>query len=147
MKTSTRNLDISQPVRFKPETPPLQDPPASGIPSQRSRCERQELSAPIAAFTRCLGPCRCPCAFTAATSRAEIEAAFGILRDDAPWIHREGVLWHKPSQTQLLFVTLTKSEALFSPSTRYRDLALGPSLFPRPLRALARIHTVPCHVS
>ena len=33
---------------------------------------------------------------------AEIEAAFGILRDDAPWIHREGVLWHEPSQTDLL---------------------------------------------
>jgi hypothetical protein len=62
-------------------------------------------------------------------SRAEIEAAFGILRDDAPWIHREGVLWHEPTQTDLLFVTLNKSEALFSPSTRYRDLALGPSLF------------------
>ncbi len=29
----------------------------------------------------------------------------------------------------LLFVTLRKSEALFSPTTRYRDLALGPSLF------------------
>ena len=26
-------------------------------------------------------------------------------------------------------MTLNKSEALFSPSTRYRDLALGPSLF------------------
>jgi hypothetical protein len=62
-------------------------------------------------------------------SRAEIEAAFGIFRDDAPWIHREGVLWHEPTQTDVLFVTLNKSEALFSPSTRYRDLALGPSLF------------------
>jgi superfamily II DNA or RNA helicase len=62
-------------------------------------------------------------------SRAEIEAAFGILRDDAPWIHREGVLWHEPSQTDLLFVTLNKSESLFSPTTRYRDLALGPALF------------------
>jgi hypothetical protein len=45
------------------------------------------------------------------------------------WIHREGVLWHEPSHTDLLFITLNKSEALFSPSTRYRDLALGPSLF------------------
>jgi superfamily II DNA or RNA helicase/HKD family nuclease len=62
-------------------------------------------------------------------SRAEIEAAFGILHDDAPWIHREGVLWHEPSQCDLLFVTLNKSEALFSPSTRYSDLALGPNLF------------------
>jgi hypothetical protein len=62
-------------------------------------------------------------------SRAEIEAAFGVLTDHAPWIHREGVLWHEPSQCDLMFVTLRKSEALFSPTTRYRDLALGPSLF------------------
>jgi hypothetical protein len=55
------------------------------------------------------------------------KGGFGILRDDAPWIHREGVLWHEPSNTDLLFITLNKSEALFSPSTR--DLALGPSLF------------------
>lgn len=55
--------------------------------------------------------------------------------------------WHDPNQTDLLFVTLNKREALFCPSTRYRDLALGASLFPGSLRALARIHTVPCHVS
>jgi len=53
----------------------------------------------------------------------------GSLHDDSPWIHREGVLWHEPSQTDLLFVTLHRSEALFSPSTCTRDLALGPSLF------------------
>ena len=62
-------------------------------------------------------------------SRAEIEAAFGVLTDNAPWIHREGVLWDEASRTDLLFITLRKSEALFSPSTRYRDLALGPNLF------------------
>lgn len=39
------------------------------------------------------------------------------------------MLWHQPTATDLLFITLRKSEALFSPSTRYRDLALGPSLF------------------
>jgi hypothetical protein len=39
------------------------------------------------------------------------------------------VLWHEPSRCNLLFYTLKKSEALFSPSTRYRDLALGPALF------------------
>jgi hypothetical protein len=49
-------------------------------------------------------------------------------RDDAPWIHREGVLWHQPTQTDLLFISLRRSKALFSPSTRTRDLALGPSL-------------------
>ncbi|WP_411876485.1 DUF3427 domain-containing protein [Vulcanococcus limneticus] len=62
-------------------------------------------------------------------TRAEIEAAFGVLSADAPWIHREGVLWHQATQCDLLFITLRKSESLFSPSTRYRDLALGPSLF------------------
>jgi hypothetical protein len=39
------------------------------------------------------------------------------------------VLAHQASATDLLFITLRKSEALFSPSTRYRDLALGPALF------------------
>jgi hypothetical protein len=39
------------------------------------------------------------------------------------------VLWYQASATDLLFITLRKSEALFSPSTRYRDLALGPALF------------------
>ena len=62
-------------------------------------------------------------------TRAEIEAAFGVLSTESPWIHREGVLWHQASATDLLFITLRKSEALFSPSTRYRDLALGPALF------------------
>ena len=62
-------------------------------------------------------------------TRAEIEAAFGVLTTESHWIHREGVLWHQASATDLLFITLRKSEALFSPSTRYRDLALGPSLF------------------
>jgi hypothetical protein len=39
------------------------------------------------------------------------------------------VLAHQASATDLLFITLRKSEALFSPSTRYPDLALGPALF------------------
>ncbi len=51
-----------------------------------------------------------------------------MLTTESPWIHREGVLWHQASATDLLFITLRKSEALFSPSTRYRDLALGPAL-------------------
>ena len=72
--------------------------------------------------------------------RAEIEAAFGVLTTESPWIHREGVLWHQASATDLLFITLRKSEALFSPSTRYRDLALGPSCVwgLRPTKATTR---------
>ena len=95
-------------------------------------------------------------------TRAEIEAAhcyaeacgYGVLSTDAPWIHREGVLAHQASATDLLFITLRKSEALFSPSTRYRDLALGPALFhwesqrtihnaTRSSRALAGAHPLP----
>jgi len=52
-----------------------------------------------------------------------------VPSSESPWIHRKGVLWHQASATDLLFITLRKSEALFSPSTRYRDLALGPALF------------------
>jgi hypothetical protein len=59
---------------------------------------------------------------------AQKSGSFGSFTGDAPWIHREGVLWHEPSHTDLLFVTLTKSEALVSPSTRTHDLALGPNL-------------------
>ena len=38
--------------------------------------------------------------------RAEIEAAFGVLSDESPWINREGVLAHQPNATDLLFITL-----------------------------------------
>ena len=115
--------------------------PSSGRPppgaTNCASCWTCWPSAPIAASTRCPGPCPSRCACTAATAAprskrptaSQKPGGFGILRDDAPWIHREGVLWHEPSQSDLLFVTLNKSEALFSPSTRYRDLALGPSLF------------------
>lgn len=39
------------------------------------------------------------------------------------------MLWRQPSATDLLFITLRTSEALFSASTHSRDLALGPFLF------------------
>jgi len=62
--------------------------------------------------------------------RAEVLAAFAAVDDrGTPRSHREGVLWQQPTAIDLLFITLRKCEALFSPTTRYRDLALGPSLF------------------
>jgi hypothetical protein len=33
-------------------------------------------------------------------TRAEIEAAFGVLSTEAPWIHREGVIWNQNSARQ-----------------------------------------------
>jgi hypothetical protein len=71
-------------------------------------------------------------------TRAEIEAAFGVLSTETPWIHREGVLWHEPSQCDLLFVTHKKSETLFSPTTRYNDYAISPWEFHWESQSLTR---------
>ena len=40
-----------------------------------------------------------------------------------------GVLWDGPTRTDLLFVTLEKSDADFSPTTRYADYPISPTLF------------------
>jgi len=42
---------------------------------------------------------------------------------------REGVRFHKPTGTALLFVTLNKSEKDYSPRTMYRDYAISQELF------------------
>jgi superfamily II DNA or RNA helicase len=42
---------------------------------------------------------------------------------------REGVLWDEPSRSDVFFVTLQKSEKHYSPTTRYRDYAISPTLF------------------
>ena len=81
-------------------------------------------------------------------SRAEIEAAFGVLSDDAPWIHREGVLWHEPSQCDLLFVTLQEERSpllplhpLPRPGPRPLPVPLGePEHHHRGLRHRAALH-------
>jgi len=41
---------------------------------------------------------------------------------------REGVRWDEPSATDLLAFTLDKSDASFSPTTRYRDYAISRDL-------------------
>lgn len=62
-------------------------------------------------------------------SLAEILAAFGLLTDDKPHLIREGVYHHKPSNCDLFFITIRKSERDYSPSTMYQDYALSPELF------------------
>jgi len=47
-------------------------------------------------------------------TRVEIEAAFGVLTTDTPWINSEGVLAHQASATDLQRITLQNSETLFS---------------------------------
>jgi superfamily II DNA or RNA helicase/HKD family nuclease len=61
-------------------------------------------------------------------SRIEILAAFGI-GDAAKVVEwREGVYDAKSADTDLLAFTLDKSTGKFSPTTRYRDYAISPSL-------------------
>jgi len=59
----------------------------------------------------------------------EILAAFGILSDAHPNLIREGVKYHKPSNTDLLFITIRKTENDYSPSTMYQDYSISPELF------------------
>jgi hypothetical protein len=59
----------------------------------------------------------------------EVMAAFDDVRDGALYLPREGEHYDERSRCNLLFVTLEKDEADYSPTTMYRDYALGPSRF------------------
>jgi superfamily II DNA or RNA helicase len=61
-------------------------------------------------------------------TRLEILAAFGLGSGikTPPW--REGVYWAADAKADLLAFTLDKSSGNFSPTTRYRDYAISPSL-------------------
>jgi hypothetical protein len=70
-----------------------------------------------------------PVALHAEYTRAEALLAFGDGTVGEPSTFREGVRWLPGAKTDLLFVTLRKSEHSFSPTTMYRDFALSRSLF------------------
>jgi hypothetical protein len=59
----------------------------------------------------------------------EILAGFDVRSGDKLREHREGVLWVESAATDLLFVTLSKSEEDYSPTTRYQDYPISPELF------------------
>ena len=59
-------------------------------------------------------------------TRDEIAAAFGITN---PGSFREGVRYVPAERSDLLLVTLNKTEEHFSPTTMYRDRAITPRLF------------------
>ena len=59
----------------------------------------------------------------------EVVAGYGLMRRDLLRETREGVIWAKASSTDLLFVTLEKSDAEYSATTRYQDYPISPSLF------------------
>ena len=60
----------------------------------------------------------------------EITAAYRRTgRRDALFLPPAGILWNEPTKTDLLFVTLEKSDKDYSPTTRYADYPISPILF------------------
>ncbi|WP_228009168.1 DUF3427 domain-containing protein [Cyanobium sp. LEGE 06113] len=71
-------------------------------------------------------------------SRSEVFAAFGLLNEARPFPGREGVFFDEATQCDVFFITLKKSERLFSPTTRYNDYAISPWEFHWESQSLAR---------
>ncbi|WP_371671178.1 DUF3427 domain-containing protein [Streptomyces sp. NBC_00289] len=64
-------------------------------------------------------------------NRSEILAALGVARlgGQMPRSFAQGVQWVEEIKTDALLVTLEKNEKDFSPTIRYKDYALSPTLF------------------
>ena len=71
----------------------------------------------------------CPIRLHGRYTRDQILAAFGLHTFDQASYNREGVAVVPEQNIELLFVTLQKSEAHYSPSTLYEDYAISPTLF------------------
>ncbi|MGW3459293.1 DUF3427 domain-containing protein [Streptomyces olivaceoviridis] len=66
-----------------------------------------------------------------AYNRSEILAALGVARfgGQMPRSFAQGVQWVEELNTDALLITLEKNEKDFSPTVRYKDYALSPTLF------------------
>ncbi len=74
-------------------------------------------------------PYACPIKVYARYTREQILSAFGQNTFEKKSSSREGVLDIKEKNTELLFVTLEKTEDKYSPTTMYNDYAISESLF------------------
>ena len=71
-----------------------------------------------------------PLASHATYMLGEIVAAHGHTDKRGALVFPQGgVLWNKATQTDLLFVTLEKSDRDYSPATRYAEYPISPTLF------------------
>lgn len=59
----------------------------------------------------------------------EIVAAYGLVSNGVLRELREGVAWAEAHQTDLFFVTINKSDEDYTPTTRYQDYPISPTLF------------------
>lgn len=71
----------------------------------------------------------CPLEVHARYSRDQLLCVFGLSIPEKCYSSREGVVRIKEKNTELLLVTLNKSDKDFSPSTMYDDYALNESIF------------------
>lgn len=62
-------------------------------------------------------------------TRDQILAAFGFYTFENKPSYREGVAYSKEKNTEILFVTLHKSEEDFSPTNLYKDFAISETIF------------------
>lgn len=63
-------------------------------------------------------------------ARREIVAAIGFVKPGEKGVTpQSGILMLHDEKREILFVTLDKSATSFSPSTRYRDYAVSPTMF------------------
>lgn len=83
----------------------------------------------IARPSMSLSDAHVPLRLHATYTRDEILAAFGRLAPGERYSHQAGPWWHEPSQTEVLFITLQKTEQHYSPTTLYRDYAISRELF------------------
>lgn len=71
-------------------------------------------------------PYNCPLDVHCTYTRDQILVALGFMK---PNTVREGVKYLSDKKTDLLFITLNKSEKYYSPTTMYHDYSLSDSLF------------------
>jgi len=74
-------------------------------------------------------PYKCPIKLYSRYTREQILSGFGLNSLEKKSSSREGVLNIKDKNTELLFVTLEKTEDKYSPTTMYDDYAISDSLF------------------
>jgi hypothetical protein len=72
-------------------------------------------------------------------SRREILAAVGYVKPGDKASTPQGGILKLDGKRELLLVTLDKSASSFSPSTRYRDYAISPSLFHWETQSIASV--------
>lgn len=101
----------------------------AGYPQRRAELRQlaDVLEARIGRVTLPVDPSGAnPLRIHARYSRNEIGVAFGIAD---PANIREGVKWVPDEQADIFFVTLTKTEQHYSPTTMYQDRAITDALF------------------